>query len=269
MTKQKKSFTNLILLAVCTFSLISCNSEKNSKINTDVIKIATTTSLYNSGLLDALEEEFEKNTNKNIEYIVVGSGAAMELGKSGEVDGIFVHSKEAEQILVEKEISLGRNPIMYNYFQIVGIEPLQSTTFENVLDEIRKDKIFVSRADNSGTNVKELKMWGNSLPTNYVETGKGMLDTLIITSEKEGYTLTDDATFITNSDKFELVEVYKNDDFFKNEYSYHMINPALNEYINSAGSSLFLEYLKSEETLQFIADYGVDQYGKSLYTLSE
>ncbi len=260
------------LMFFITLIICSCNVTKdvnNSKIDSNILKIATTTSLYNSGLLDILKYDFEQKTNVEVEYIVVGSGAAMELAENGDVDGVFVHSKESEEMLVQKGVSLGRNTIMFNYFQIVGFEKLETNNFEHTLNDIRENKLFVSRADNSGTNVKELQMWGSDIPKQYVETGKGMLDTLIMTSELQGYTLTDDATFITNSDKFDLVEVYKNDEFFKNEYSYHSINPNINKYINNDASNKFLNYLKNEETLHLIESYGLESYGKSLYKLSK
>ncbi len=253
----------VLTLTILTLLLSSCGSEE-----TTTLTIATTTSLYNSGLLDELETDFESKYNYDLEYVAVGSGAAMEMGRNGEADGMFVHSKAAEEELVEDGVSLGRNPIMYNYFEIVGPQELEATDFEGVLEEIRANDLFVSRGDNSGTHVKELAMWGDNLPVNYVETGKGMLDTLVVASEMQGYTLTDDATFIANENDLDLVEVYKNDDFFKNEYSYHVVNKDINEYINEDGSEAFLEYLQSDETLELIENYGIDKYGKALYTLS-
>ncbi len=157
---------------------------------------------------------------------------------------------------------------MYNYFEIVGAEPLIATDYEGVLDEIRESKTFVSRGDESGTHVKELAMWGDNLPVDYIETGKGMLDTLVVTDEMRGYTLTDDATFIVHQNELDLVEIYKDDEFFKNEYSFHCMNPDLNQYVNNEGAEVFKEYLLSDETLDLIASFGVEEYGKALYTLS-
>ncbi len=275
-----KSFKNYkkIYLALSTLILSTIFVGCSTKITNDddvaiekddvtILRIATTTSLDNTGLLAVLEEDFEAKYPYDIEYTVVGSGAAIEAGAKGEADGIFVHSKKAEEELVESGASLGRNTFMYNYFEIVGIEPLQSTKYEDILNEIRENKTFISRGDKSGTNVKELAMWGDNLPKDYVETGKGMVDTLIMTDELGGYTLTDDATFIANKDKFDLIEVYKNDEFFKNEYSYHCINPELNEYINAKGAEDFLGYLKTSETQKIIEEYGVKEYGKTLFTL--
>lgn len=250
----------MLILSFAT--LTSCEKEKT------ILRISTTTSIYNTGLLDSLETEFESKYNFDVEYVAVGSGAAMEMARNGEADGVFVHSKDAELQLVEENISLGRNPIMYNYFEIVGPSQINETELEKVLDEIRYNQLFVSRADNSGTHVKELEMWGDELPVNYVETGKGMLDTLIVASEMQGYTLTDDGTYIAYKDDLELVEVYRDDEFFKNEYSFHCINPDLNEYINYEGAKAYLEFLKSEETLDFIANFGYEEYGQALYTLS-
>ncbi len=263
---MKKLLKLSTVIATTLFALV-LNSCGDKKITT--LKIATTTSLYNTGLLDKLEEDFESKYNYDLEYLVQGSGAAMEMGEKGEADGIFVHSKTAEEELVEKAISLVRNKIMYNYFEIVGPEKLVSTEFEDVVEELRSDKLFVSRADESGTHVKELAMWDEQLPTNYVETGKGMLDTLVVASEMGGYTLTDDATFISHKNELNLVEVYKNDDFFKNEYSFHRINPEINEYINEKGAKDFNEYLLKNETLELISNYGLEEYGQSLYTLSK
>lgn len=253
----------IIALALTSTVLFACGKEQ-----TDTLTIATTTSIYNTGLLDELEVQFEDKYNYDVEYIAVGSGAAMEMARNGEADGVFVHSKESEEQLVADGISLGRNPIMYNYFEIVGPEKLEATEFDDILDEIREDKLFISRADNSGTHVKELEMWGDELPKNYIETGKGMLDTLMEASEMQGYTLTDDGTFTAYQDDLDLVEVYRNDDFFKNEYSFHCINPDVNKYINADGAKAYLEFLESEETLEFIANYGEEEYGQPLYTLS-
>ncbi len=270
-----KKFIGYGLLTV-TMLLVGCTSqgkeetggEKSDSEEIQTLRIATTTSLFSSGLLEDLEFIFESQYPYDVEFIVSGSGAAIEAGEKGEADGIFVHSKKAEEELVTSGSSLGRNTIMYNYFQIVGAEPLVATDYEGVLDEIRESKTFVSRGDDSGTHVKELAMWGDDLPLDYIETGKGMLDTLIVTSEMGGYTLTDDATFIAHQDELKLVEIYKNDEFFKNEYSYHCMNPELNKYVNYEGAEVFREFLLSDETLSFIAGFGLDEYGKALYTLS-
>lgn len=237
-----------------------------SEANSDVVRLATTTSIDNTGILQELVADFEKTTNYSIEYVAVGSGSAMEMGRNGDVDAVFVHSESEEQQLVADNISLGRNPLMYNYFQFVGYEPLDSTEYEDVIEEIRNSKLFISRGDNSGTHVRELELWEGKLPKEYLETGVGMLDTLVITSELEGYTFTDTATYITNNDKFNLVECYTDKDF-KNIYSYHIINPELNDYINYEGAKAFLDYLKSKEAQELISVYGLGEYNVPLYEL--
>ncbi len=275
---MKKKIMASLMACVIGVSLISCSSSANENETTTeaqnqdrtILRIATTTSLYNTGLLDELEEDFESKYPYDVEYTVVGSGAAIESGANGEADGIFVHSKADEEELVASGASLGRNTIMYNYFEIVGPEELTTVTLDETLDYIRKNGTFVSRGDNSGTNVKELAMWDGNLPDDYIETGKGMYDTLVVADEMGAFTLTDDATFIANKDDFNnLVEVYRDDEFFKNEYSYHVINPEMNEYMNEEGAEDFLEYLETDETLELIANYGVEEYGQPLYYLSE
>ncbi len=281
---NKRSSAILLATLLGTTLFVGCSSKSTNDVNIGntsdsieeasieqeditVLRIATTTSLDNTGLLAELEEDFQAKYPYDVEYTVVGSGAAIEAGAKGEADGIFVHSKDAEEELVTSGASLGRNPIMYNYFEIIGVEPLQSTEYEDVLNEIRESKTFVSRGDDSGTHVKELAMWDGNFPKDYIETGKGMLDTLIMTQELGGYTLTDDSTFISNKDKFDLVEVYKNDEFFKNEYAFHCINPELNDYVNEQGAKDFLEYLQEPKTQQLISDFGKEEYGRPLFTL--
>ncbi len=281
---MKRKLIASVLAGIVSVSLIGCGSSTDSVVeNNDnaeivdtqdadrtVLRIATTTSLFNTGLLEELETDFESKYPYDIEYTVVGSGAAIEAGATGEADGIFVHSKADEEELVESGASLGRNTIMYNYFEIVGPEEIDATSFDETLDYIRENAKFVSRGDNSGTNVKELAMWGDNIPSDYVETGKGMYDTLVMADEMGAYTLTDDATFISHKEDFNnLIEVYKNDEFFKNEYSYHVINPDMNDYMNEEGATEFLNYLESDETLDYIARFGEEEYGQPLYFLSE
>ncbi len=276
MKKYLNSKRNISVFSIALLSaiLVSCSSNtENTTSSVDhsditILRIATTTSLDNTGLLAELEEDFEAKYPYDVEYTVVGSGAAIEAGANGEADGIFVHSKKAEEELVESGASLGRNTFMYNYFQLVGTEPLESTEYEDILNEIRESKTFVSRGDQSGTHVKELAMWDGNLPKDYIETGKGMLDTLLMTDELGGYTLTDDSTFIANKDKFELVEIYKNNDEFKNEYSFHCMNSELNKYVNAKGADDFLTYLQTPETQKLISEFGKEEYGKPLFTLS-
>lgn len=278
--KKFQNVTKVMLALMLTSSmLVSCGSsstnvDETTDVTTDTdtevttLTIATTTSLYNTGLLDELETDFEAKYPYDVEYIVVGSGAAIQSARDGECDGLFVHSEDAENQLVEDGVSLGRNPLMYDYFEIVGPAPLEATDLDGVLDEIRDNDLpFVSRGDQSGTHVKELAMWDGNLPSNYTETGKGMADTLMVANELQAYTLTDDGTFEKNQDNLDLEPVYQNDEFFKNTYSYHVINPNMNDYINYQGSQDFLAYLQSPETLDLISSFGADEFGEPFYTL--
>ncbi|MFH1675400.1 MAG: substrate-binding domain-containing protein [bacterium] len=175
-----------------------------------VIKLATTTSVDNSGLLGYLLPVFKEKTGIGVDVIAVGTGAALELGKKGDVDIVLVHAPDAEEEFIAGGFGVARHYIAQNEFVIVGPEsdpagikgtPTAAEAFGKIRDSGKK---FISRGDDSGTHKKELSVWKsmNVTPEGewYIEAGQGMGAVLIMANETEAYTLTDTGTFYSMGD---------------------------------------------------------------------
>lgn len=226
----------------------------------------TTTSLYDSGLLETLLPPFEKKYNVTVKTIAVGTGEALKNAEQGNVDAIFVHDPEREQEYVERRVLLERTPIAKNYFLIVGPkdDPAEVKEAENpakAFEKIFKEKaLFASRGDNSGTHSKELNIWSSAgidplKNSGYFETGQGMGETLRIASERQAYTLTDIATFFSTGN-LELEVLFKEGSELENLYSFSLVNPDISSKINYRDAKKLLEYLRSDEAQEIIADFG-------------
>ena len=175
--------------------------------------LATTTSTADSGLLDFILPDFEKQTNSKVDVIAVGSGQAIEIGSKGDADVLLVHSRKAEDKFVADGFAKDRSDVMYNDFIVVGPkdDPAKiagtaaaKDAFKTIADA---QAPFASRGDKSGTNTKELSIWSSAAitPTKempwYNSLGQGMGDTLLFSNEKGAYTLTDRGTYLSMQDK--------------------------------------------------------------------
>ncbi len=240
-----------IFLVILLFTFSGCSKE-------ETVTMSTTTSLNDSGLLDALAEEFYNETNITLEWISVGSGEAIEIAKSGDVELAFLHSPESEEKFVSEGYSMGRNIVMSNNFLIVCPEVIKGSK-EEIIEEITNNRIFVSRDDNSGTHKKELSIF-SSTPTNYLRTGLGMSDTLSVASEKAGCTLIDKATWLALKNNVDLVEVYNNAEDFKNIYSIHQVK-------DNENAKEFIDFIYSKKGQKVIEDYGKKEFGEAVYIL--
>ncbi|MEZ0536770.1 substrate-binding domain-containing protein [Caldicellulosiruptoraceae bacterium PP1] len=199
---------------------------------TNVIKLATTTSVYDSGLLDYIIPKYEKISKNKVMIMSVGSGQAKKLLENGDVDIILIHEKDFMEELKDKSIINEYKDIFYNKFILVGPKGYEkyftkSKTINDCFKAIYKNNInFLTRADNSGTYMKELEIWNeikiNPNFKNYIKTGQGMGMTLLMADEKKAFTLTDNATFYSMLDKFKNLKIYydnSNDKILKNVYS--------------------------------------------------
>ena len=276
-----------LIVLVFIFAFITGCSESSSKVvadksapkRTDLI-LATTTSTQDSGLLDVLLPEFEKNHNYNVKTIAVGTGQALEMGTRGEADVLLVHAPDAEQKIVDSGDAINRQQVMYNDFILVGpVEDpadIKGLEVPEALAKISESKAtFISRGDDSGTHKKELELWMKSSidPSKldkYLETGQGMGATLQITSEKRGYTLTDRATFLAQKknlkDSAILVE---GDESLLNIYHVMQINNEKHDKINADGAKAFVQFMTDEGPQKIIKEFGVDKYGEPLFFLFE
>jgi tungstate transport system substrate-binding protein len=248
--------------------------------------IATTTSLYDTGLLDYLQTKFEAKYPVKLKITSQGTGKAIELAKRGDADVLLVHSPSQELAFMNGGFGLNRRSFASNSFMIVGpaSDPagVKDMTPEAAFTTIYLDGMnktngvaFISRGDGSGTHSAEQKIWSNAKYnyTNqiqksgawYVEAGKGMGDTLQMANEKQAYTLTDEGTFLAYKSNLTLVPIITNGSSLLNIYSvmavYNDKQPA--EKIQMANN--FIDFLIDPATQGDIGNYGKEKYGKSLF----
>ncbi len=262
----------LVILLALTFVLVGCS---NKPANPALI-LATTTSTQDSGLLDVLIPDFEKQTGYTVQTVAVGSGEAMKMGQQCNADVLLVHSPAAEKDFMSNNYGSDRRLVMHNDFVVVGpsTDPAgikgSATSVEAFTKIANAKAIFVSRADDSGTNSKELGIWKNASITPegdwYVETGQGMLATLTIASEQGGYSLTDRATYLANKDKLQLEILMEGDAALLNIYHVIVVNPANCTGVNNTGAIAFADYVISSGAQKLIGDFGVEKFGAPLFT---
>ncbi|MBU0979203.1 MAG: substrate-binding domain-containing protein [Nanoarchaeota archaeon] len=238
-----------------------------------ILRLATTTSTYDSGLLDYIIPVFEEKYNIEVQIISVGTGQAITNGERGDVDVIMVHSPEAELKFIDKRYGIDRYCVMYNDFVIVGpAEDPAGIKGMNIKDAMGvisdQEAIFVSRGDDSGTHKKELKLWKASgmMPAGswYLESGDGMGMTLQLASEKGAYTLTDRATFTFRKKTLDLEILVDGDIGLLNPYGIIAVNPDMHPSVDYESATDFIDWFKEPLTQQLIAQYRVD--GEQLFT---
>jgi tungstate transport system substrate-binding protein len=229
-----------------------------------VIRLATTTSTENSGLLGELLPEYEKASGYKVHVIAVGTGKALRMGRDGDVDVVLVHAPKSEIEFVEGGYGVKRFPVMHNDFVIVGprSDPAKlkqadsiTTAFSNLSNS---GQTFVSRGDNSGTHKKERSVWAKTDITPegkwYREVGQGMGKVLQIAGELEAYTLTDRGTWIAYREKSPLTIVYEGDESLLNPYSIIAVNPEKHD-VNNKGANSLIEWITSAGGKNLIGGY--------------
>jgi tungstate transport system substrate-binding protein len=240
--------------------------------------IATTTSLQDSGLLDALLPEFAKQSGFRIQVVAVGSGAAIEMGRKGDADVVLAHSPAAEEALVESGIARSRTSIMENYFVLVGPSEdpagvAKSKTPEEAFGRIfRLRPAFVSRADESGTHTKEKALFtaAGADPTvrwpGYVQTGSGMGQSLQVAGEKRAYILSDIATYLAFKSRIGLVVLSKPAPGLRNVYSVLQLDPTRFERpIEIEGAKALERFLVSPAVQKQIGEFRRAELGESIF----
>ncbi len=237
------------------------------------VRLATTTSTDNSGLLGVLLPPFENEFALKIDVIAVGTGRALKLGENGDVDLVLVHARAAEDEFVEKGFGVNRRDVMYNDFVLVGPEsdPARLAECSSAADALgaiaRSNAPFISRGDDSGTHKKELDLWRKIgiRPEGgwYIEAGQGMGAVLHIADEKRAYTLTDRGTWIAFSDKLDLEILFEGDKSLHDPYGIIAINPSVHPRANYNGAMLFIEWITSAVGQEVIADF--EKNGQTLF----
>lgn len=238
--------------------------------------LATTTSTQDSGLLGVLIPEFEKRTGYKVKTIAVGSGTAMTMGERGEADVLLVHVPDSEVKFMQAGHGVDRKLVMHNDYIFVGPsgDPAGIKGMTSAVESLEKiaasKSIFVSRGDNSGTDHLEKKLWkltgtdpkGRSW---YLETGQGMGATLTIASEKEGYTITDRATYLAARKNLRLDPLVEGDPVLLNIYHVIQVDPTKNSMINPEGAKAFAGFMVSPDVQDIISTFGVEKFGEPLF----
>lgn len=265
-------FTLSVIIITTSVFAFSC---KKKVKNTEII-LATTTSTYDSGLLDELIPVFEEETTYKVKPIAVGTGEAIAMGERGEADVILVHSREEENRFVEEGYGTERRDVMHNDFVIIGPEDDPSaisglTAVEAYITISANEASFVSRGDDSGTNKKEIAIWEETGTTPqgdwYIESGQGMGETLRIADEKQAYTMTDRGTYLAQQNNLSLVVLVEGDEILFNPYGVIPVNPEKHKDIdiNYEGAQAFVEFITGEKGQAIIKEFGVAEYGQPLF----
>jgi tungstate transport system substrate-binding protein len=252
---------------------------------TDLL-IATTTSLEDTGLLDNLTPIYEATHPVSLKITSQGTGLAIELAKRGDADLLLVHSPSQEAAFMEQGYGVNRRGFAYNYFVVVGPESdpagIKGLTPEAAFTKIRTagmggntNVVFVSRGDNSGTHSAEKNIWAKAgfnyakdiqnSGAWYLESGKGMGDTLRIASEKNAYTLSDEGTFLAYKSGLKLTPLITEGASLLNVYSAMAVIPKKNATATIEAANDYINFLISPQGQALIADYGKEQYGKGLF----
>lgn len=280
--KTKK--TSIVLALIVLFLLTSFVGCSKNETPTSVpkvkpaakeLKLATTTSTQDSGLLDVLIPEFEKDSNYKVKVIAVGTGQALEMGQAGDVDVILVHSRAAEDKFVADGYGVDRRDVMYNDFLVIGPaeDPAGIKGTNDVLKAFTlissKKAEFISRGDDSGTDKKEKGIWEKAgikpNPSWYIESGQGMGDTFLMADEKKAYTLIDRATYLALKDKYKLGIIIEKDKSLLNPYGVIAVNPQKFSNVDYEGASKFIKWLTSEKGQKMIGDFGIKEFGQQLF----
>jgi tungstate transport system substrate-binding protein len=221
------------------------------------LRLATTTSVEQTGLLADLLPVFEAKAGVKVQVLAVGTGQALKLAERGDVDAVLVHDPEAEERFVADGFGIERRALMHNDFVLVGTaeDPAGLRGGRDAVAALQavaaKQAPFVSRGDQSGTHRAELRLWKAAGVTPvapwYVEAGQGQAQTLVIASERKAYALTDRATFRTLKDKGALELLVEGDPRLLNRYSGILVNPAKQPAVNATAAKAFLDWLVSPE----------------------
>ena len=287
--------TQLSILIILFVTLSACNiaqppggsedpaSESQTagdiESNAGSLTLATTTSTYDSGLLDAILPAFEEDSGMKVEVVAVGTGQALALGEQGDADILLVHARAREDAFMEAGHGSRREDVMYNDFVIVGPaeDPAGISGMASAPDALSaiaaSESTFVSRGDDSGTHTKEKSIWTDAgiEPAGdwYQAIGQGMGATLTFANEEQAYTLSDRATFLSRTlddDGFDLKIIVEGDPMLFNPYGVMAVNPEKSEQINAEAANQFIDWLVSLPVQEEIAEFGKERFGSPLFT---
>jgi tungstate transport system substrate-binding protein len=263
---MKKAFAVVVVTALVIVGAMSAQAETR-------LRMSTTTSTEDSGLLTHLLPPFERANDVKVDVIAKGTGMALKLGEDGNVDVVFVHARPAEDKFVADGYGVDRRDVMYNDFIIVGPkddpaglkQAKDAAQAFKLLGEGKAD--FISRGDDSGTHKMEKELWKAAGITPqgkwYIEAGQGMGPVLQMAFEKKGYALADRGTFISQEGKLDLAIVFEGDKALFNPYGVIAVNPKKHPSANYELAEKFINYVTGPEGQKVIGDYKIN--GKQLF----
>jgi tungstate transport system substrate-binding protein len=233
----------------------------------EFITVASTTSTDQSGLFKPLLAQFKADTGIEARVVAVGTGQALDMGRRGDADVVFVHDKVAEEKFVAEGFGVKRYPVMYNDFIVVGprSDPagVKGNDVTAALAKIaRAQAPFASRADKSGTHAAELRYWkaaGVDKPSGawYRETGSGMGPTLNTAAGMNAYALTDRGTWLNFKNRADLVVLVEGDKRLFNQYGVMLVNPEKHKHVKKDAGQRFIDWIVSDKGQKAIAAYGI------------
>jgi tungstate transport system substrate-binding protein len=234
------------------------------------ITVASTTSTEQSGLFGYILPRFTANTGINVKVVALGTGQALDVGRRGDADVVFVHDKPAEEKFLAEGFGVKRLEVMYNDFVLVGpkSDPAKIAGGKDVLEALRKiasaKAPFISRGDRSGTHSAELRYWkdaGLDLAASkggwYCEIGEGMGPSLNMASASNAYVLSDRGTWLAFANRGQLAVLVEGDQRLFNQYGVMLVNPVKHPHVKAAEGQIFIDWLISSEGQQAISDYKI------------
>lgn len=251
----------LFIALLCCLFLISVNYAFAS----ERIRMATTTSTDNSGLLEVILPPFEKTHGVTVDVIAVGTGKAIKLGESGNVDLILVHAPAAEERFVTAGYGVNRRAVMHNDFVLLGPEedPAKIKGVKDIKEAFAKiaktGSLFISRGDDSGTHKKEKSIWKaagvDPEGSWYLESGQGMGTVLQMAHEKLAYTISDRGTFLAYRPKIDLIVISEGDSALYNPYGVIAVNPDRHSQVKYVRAMTLIGWLTSPECQKMIGEF--------------
>ncbi len=269
---KKWLFAVVCCLIVCLPAFVQAK-------NDGFILMASTIGPIDSGIVDVLENKYEKETGIRVRHVGAGTGAALKIGEQCSVDLVLVHAKALEEKFVADGFGTGRIPLMYNDFVIMGpaSDPAGIKGMKSAADALKaisaKAVPFISRGDKSGTHIAEMDLWAKAgiKPTGawytvYEKGSEGNVPTLLFTDQKASYTVIDRATYLTIKDKIKIVVLVEGDEALLNHISLIPVNPAKCPRVYNKEAMSFVKWLTDPDKGQkIIESFGKDTYGQPLF----
>ncbi len=265
-SKARRHTLTALLALLCSAGFVA-NAQAQS------IVMASTTSTEQSGLFPYLLPEFKKATGVDVKVVAVGTGQAIDMGRRGDADVLFVHDQVAEEKVVAEGFAVKRFPVMYNDFVLIGpaADP-SKVKGNNIAEALKKVAVtnagFISRGDKSGTHAAELRFWkglgeGASKGSGYKECGCGMGPALNMAASTGAYVLADRATWLNFKNRADLAVLVEGDKALFNQYGVMVVNPAKHPHVNVADAQKFVDWVISAAGQNVIAAYKID--GQQLF----